>query len=149
MLGLSVESNGGKVSAKWKQVASGDTMKKIVVTTMRKIGIRLQGTMMRKVSGDLLNVRSGRLRRSLYYLVVEDDKNTYVSAGANLLKAPYGRIHDLGGVINRTGPNGNWSIRIKPTGYVTSSLQDDRDFINEQVDKAAEAIVKELANAPE
>ena len=146
---LTTETTAGRVGARWGSAATSEKIKSIVLGTLRRVGIKLQGTQMRKASGELLQVRTGKLRRALFYQVVMGDTSSYVAAGANLLKAPYGRIHDAGGVINRTGPNGSWSIRIKPTGYIASSLKDDETFINQEVNKATEDIAKEMARASE
>ena len=146
---LTAESTAGRVSGHWRSSATSDKIKSIVLGTLRRVGIKLQGTQMRNASGEMLQVRTGKLRRALFYQVVMGDTSSYVQAGANLLKAPYGRIHDAGGVINRTSRNGSWSIKIKPTGYISSSLKDDETFINQEVQKASEDIAKEMASASE
>jgi phage gpG-like protein len=52
--------------------------------------------MQNKLSGDPLHVRSGTLRRSINYKIVEDVKSLFAIVGTNVW---YGKIHEYGGQI--------------------------------------------------
>lgn len=76
-----------------------------VVKAMRTIGLTLQATLQRDVlSGQMLGVRTGQGRRSIFYRVeVVGDKDVQVVVGPDLTDAPYMRIHEYGGTITAKG----------------------------------------------
>src|SRR5690348_8407796 len=69
--------------------------------TARNVGAQLQGAASRQIGpGGVLENRTGTLRRSLFYLVELVEQGTIlIRVGFDLLKAKYGRIQELGGVV--------------------------------------------------
>jgi phage gpG-like protein len=62
--------------------------------TMARLGLALQQTAQRKVSGEVLQVRSGTLRASITAAVTESGGAVTASVGSD---APYAAIHEYGG----------------------------------------------------
>lgn len=128
-----VTTSAQAVSVKWKDAATGAFTGKALVAALRRIGLQLQRTMMKRVSGDLLQVRTGNLRRALFYRIEESEKDreVLVRAGADLTKARYGRIHNFGGVIRPVraqfltipqAPNltGNGVMRVNAREFISN-----------------------------
>lgn len=203
---FSVDTTIAVVRVKWRDAAVGVFTGKALLNSLRRIGLRLQRTMMQKVSNDVLQVRTGNLRRAIFYRVEgsEQSREVLVRAGANLTKAIYGRIQDVGGTItprraqfltipfgpNRTtngvmrvdarefisnpgsiGFTGSFVnrrktailgvradgsvepvfalvrfVRIKPTGYLANSLAETMPFIQEEMNLAADEVMKEMGD---
>ena len=156
---LDVTTTTSSVKTKWDRFILGDALNQILAPVLRRIGLRLQATMMRRINhrGEPwqyghLNRQTATLQRSLFYRVVLDRQESFVRAGVDLLKAPYGRIQELGGVSRsgtyKSGPKSRlgqpWSIRIRPAGYIASSLQDEQDYINAQGVAVGAKIAQEL-----
>lgn len=67
---------------------------------MKRVGVMLERYVKtQKLSGQSLNVRTGNLRRSIFHQVGVVDDDAFVVIGADLEKAPYARIQEMGGVI--------------------------------------------------
>lgn len=201
---FSVDSDINAVHVRWSDAAAGVFTGKALLAALRRIGIQLQRTMMQKTSNDLLRVRTGNLRRAIFYRIetVAGSREALVRAGADLSKAVYGRIHNAGGTIvpvrsrfltiplnpNLTGNGvmrvnarefisnpgsigftGSFvnraktvilgvradgsiepvfalarSVRIKPTGYITGSLEQNVPFIQDEMGLAASEIKREI-----
>ena len=201
---LQVTSNAQSMSVSWNGLATGSTFRKHLVDAMRRVGLQLQRTIMQNTSNALLNVRTGRLRRAIFYRVEESADGVVVRAGADLSKAPYGRIHNFGGIIrpvkakfltipvgSNLTPNGvmrvnarefisnpgslgftgsyvnraktaimgtregvppepvfalSKSVTIRPTGYVTGSLEVNHGFTRDQLNGAVQKSLEEVAS---
>lgn len=74
-----------KITRKWEDMAS-----------------RVSQRMKEKVSGEVLNVRTGRLRNSLYARVYVGTEKVTLSFGSRW-DVPYASIHEYGGMINHPG----------------------------------------------
>ena len=71
-----------------------------VERAMNTIGIEMtRYVKTQKLSGQSLNVRSGNLRRAIFYRVGSTSDDSFVFIGADLNKAIYARIQEYGGVI--------------------------------------------------
>ena len=142
----------GAVKARWADAAAGVFTGRALVKALRKIGLKLQGTIIRRLNHrgqsweyGYLNRRTANLQRSVFYRLEQDGGDVIVRAGVNLLRARYGRIQELGGTIQRRSKKGrSWQIRIRPTGYIASSLQDERGYIQDQLGLAASEITEEI-----
>lgn len=67
---------------------------------MRRVGIGLQRHLNGNIlSGQLLKVRTGNLRRATFYRVEDTPSRVSAVLGIDSRKAPYGRIHEKGGTI--------------------------------------------------
>jgi len=96
---LDLTTTAAGVQVKWKGLADGAWMGKILLASLRRIGLQLQRTVMGHVSNDLLHVRTGTLRRAVFYRVETSGRDALVRVGADLTKAPYGRIQNVGGEV--------------------------------------------------
>ena len=115
---------------------------KALLRALRRIGLRLQRTMMGKVSDDLLKVRTGNLRRAIFYRVEGREQESLVRVGVDLTKAIYGRIQNVGGEIRPVrskfltiplGPNltGSGVMRVSAREFIAnpSSIGFVRSFV--------------------
>ena len=79
------------------------TLHPFVVTGMRRIGLGLERHLNGSIlSGQLLKVRTGNLRRATFHQVEEASTSVDVLLGVDSNRAPYGRIHEKGGTIRPT-----------------------------------------------
>jgi phage gpG-like protein len=67
-------------------------------SAMQRIGIMVLATVQRKLSGEVLNIRSGKLIRSAHTFVEEDGNSISAVVQAGAL-APYGAVHETGGTF--------------------------------------------------
>lgn len=73
--------------------------------------IGLEGRVKRKLSGDVLHVRSGSLRRSIFHTVTKHgDKSVTGIVGTPLV---YGKTHEFGAVIKPKKPGGFLAIPMR------------------------------------
>jgi len=85
-----------------------------VVETVERLTIGLQRVVMdQKLSGQVLNVRTGRLRRSIGQSVQQDGTSVTGFVSTALAYAP---IHEYGGVINRISKAGVARLRVDAKG---------------------------------
>ena len=89
-----------------------------------------------KLSGQVLNVRTGNLRRSITDEVTADA--TSVTARVFSDKSvKYAAIHEFGGVINRVGSiKGPYSIVIPQRAYMLPTFKEMQPEIQEGIEKA-------------
>jgi phage gpG-like protein len=71
-----------------KKVTSG------VERTVLQLAIKLTALVKRKLGGDVLKVRTGRLRRSINYRLFRRESSVVATVGTNV---KYGAVHELGG----------------------------------------------------
>ena len=69
---------------------------RVLSLSMRKIMENIQNTARKKVTGDVLNVDTGRLRNSIRFRINKGGKRIVGHIGSNVV---YARIHEFGGVI--------------------------------------------------
>lgn len=96
MTGIRVEVDDTAVVIKLKRLAPDTSLGVKQVVT--KNTLELQQLAVRKVSGEVLKVRSGRLRRSIFQDVTADSEGT-VGRVFTSPDVPYARIHEYGGRI--------------------------------------------------
>ena len=82
-----------------------------------KVGELLAKQVHKNLSGTVLNVRSGLLRRSVEVEIKRTSKGMAVEIFVPLSVVPYARIHEFGG---RTGRGG--ATRIPKRSYLTRAL---------------------------
>ena len=95
-----------------------------------------------KLSGQVLNVRTGTLRRSINYRIESGDKFVTAKIGTNVI---YAAIHEYGGVIHhyarsstKTHKTSNgWDVKMPMRSFMRSTLRDNRDRIFESLRKGA------------
>lgn len=76
-----------------------------------------------KLSGQVLNVRTGTLRRSINYKIEETSSRITASVGTNVI---YGRVHELGAAIHRISSRGkSFTINIPQRSFLASTLRDN------------------------
>ena len=101
---------------------------------MEQIGKLLEKETKRNVSNRLLRIRSGRLLGSIKH-------NVFTPPGMVVLEVssdtPYSRIQDQGGRAGRGG-----SVRIKPTRYMSRTLEDKKRQISNILHKAIKRAIK-------
>ena len=69
--------------------------------------LQLERLVKEKLSGEVLNVRTGRLRRSIFELV-EATPEVVIGKVSSSADVPYGRIHEYGGTIKHPGGTAYW-----------------------------------------
>lgn len=96
---LGISTNAGAVAIRFRE--AGPVMARHVLQAMRDIGLHLQGVVRRdKLRGQALNTRTGTLGRAIFSRVeVIGTQEIQTRVGADLAKAAYGRIQELGGTI--------------------------------------------------
>lgn len=74
---------------------------KRIVPTLERIGATLERDVAttKITAGGILEPRTGNLRRALFHRVQGQGTTASVIVGADLSKAPYGRVQELGGTI--------------------------------------------------
>lgn len=60
---------------------------------MLRLAIKMTALVKTKLSGSVLKVRSGRLRRSINYKINKSARNITATVGTNVI---YGKVHELG-----------------------------------------------------
>lgn len=106
----------------------------------------------RKLTGQVLNVRTGRLRRSINFAVVESGDEISASVGTNVV---YARLWELGGVIParvleaRSKGALYWPGARHPVARVTqpSRTVAARPFLRPALDEMRARIRRELRGA--
>lgn len=80
---------------------ASERVRPFLVEAVTKETLALQAHVIQdKLSGQVLHVRTGTLRRSITERVTETGETIQGIVGTNL---PYGRIHEMGGVIHHPG----------------------------------------------
>jgi phage gpG-like protein len=86
------------------RVTGGDTVPKAlrdaalgvdsaVERAVLRLALKMTGLVKTKLSGEVLKVRTGRLRRSIHYTIAKGDNRTEATIGTNV---SYGKTHELG-----------------------------------------------------
>ncbi len=91
-------------------------MRTALVTKVQDLAIRLQKRVVaEKLSGQVLNVRTGRLWRSINQAVVQTDGGNSIT-GIVSTAVEYAAIHEYGGVIHRVSNPGVVRLRTDAKG---------------------------------
>ena len=98
---LDISSTVATARFKWVQAADGGSTGRAMLAAFRRIGLRLQRTIMQNASDALLRRRTGNLTRAVTYRLEgsESSAELVVRAGVDLSRAVYGRIQNFGGII--------------------------------------------------
>ncbi len=96
----------------------------------------------RKLSGQVLNVRTGTLRRSIAYRIESGDTFVTAKIGTNVI---YAAIHEYGGVIHhyarsstKTHKTSNgWDVKMPMRSFMRTTLADNRQRIFDNQRKGA------------
>lgn len=81
-----------------------DRVKRELAKKVTVLSLRLESKIKQKLSGDVLNVVSGNLRRSIFAKVPPSVTSTSVIGGASSSgDVKYAGIHEFGGTINHPG----------------------------------------------
>ena len=114
-----------------------DRIRRSLRTAIEKEAIFETGYVKRnKLSGQVLNVRTGTLRRSIAYRIESGDTFVTAKIGTNVI---YAAIHEYGGVIQTKFA----TIRMPMRSYMRTTLQDNRQRIFESLRKGALEAVKQ------
>lgn len=117
--------------------------------TVRRLALKLTARVKRKLSGEVLNVRTGRLRRSVHPELEFSANRALAVVGTNVI---YGRVHEYGATITpkkakalRFQIGGKWFTRqkvvIPERSFLRSSL---REMVPEIKTELARQINNEL-----
>ncbi len=74
-----------------------------------------------KLSGQVLNVRTGRLRRSINQRVEVNGQGAYGKVGTPV---KYGRIHEFGGTVSRPSSRGPGRATYPERSFLRSALRE-------------------------
>ena len=99
--GFSWRTNATQVAIQYRatSVSVFQRVKRAVINQQ----LILLRTIQNKLSDDVLHVRTGKLHRSIHALPVEASGSSVRARVASDGTAPYGRIHEYGGVIHHPG----------------------------------------------
>lgn len=67
-----------------------------------QLTLELDARVIRKLNGEVLKVRSGQLRRSIFHRVIQDANQVIGKVGSSG-DVPYAAIHEFGGTIHHPG----------------------------------------------
>ena len=132
----------GKLDADLK--IAGSKVLRAVNNELRRTAIDLTAQVKGgKLSGQVLNVRSGRLRRSINYRVTESATGTEVKVGTNV---EYARVHEYGfaGRVSvkehmRAGKRvraHTKNMRVPERSFLRSTLKENRAGIDKRIARA-------------
>jgi hypothetical protein len=141
---ITVDSNAAAVAVQYAQAPK--LVGRTIVRILRTVGAGLVSYIGReKLSGQVLGVRTGTLRRALYSRVFVDANglDAGVAVGADVKKAPQARVQEYGGTISAkgggfltipVGPNltGKGVMRVSASAFIANpeSLGFDHAFVN-------------------
>jgi phage gpG-like protein len=114
--------------------------KKGLLEAVTRLAIQLQRNVMKdKLSGQVLNVRTGTLRRSINQLVSQTDTSTEGRVGTNV---EYARIHEYGGTVARRSKNGVGRAVYPERSFLRSAMHDMESQIKTELENALKQAVK-------
>ena len=143
MSSLTLKVIGAKAIIDRFQKASRD-VKSDTVKNLLKAAALIQRTAKRKVSGPVLNVRSGQLRRSIIVQKRGSGVGAVVTVGP---KVKYGGIHEFGGVIT---PKRKKFLRFQVGGEVIFAKKvtiPERPYMRPSLQENLEAITRLIGRA--
>lgn len=133
--------------------AAAGSVRKDTVLAVTRMAVMLQRHVKeKKLSGQVLKVRTGLLRRSITYRVVDSGSNVYGVVGTNV---KYGRIHEYGGTVTvgehlRTITQA-FGRRLKEPVQATvrrhAAYYPERSFLRTSLDEMMPTIREELRRA--
>ena len=154
MSGLTVELDASRIMAKLAAMPTG--ARGAVVKKTTELRLRLEALVKRKLSGDVLNVRTGRLRRSIF----SDQTETATKVEGRVAQSadvPYGRIHEFGG---KTAAHDIYPVKAEVLAFVMGgkmafakvvhhpgSVMPERSFMRSSLRDMTEEIVSGYKSA--
>ncbi|NTV02430.1 MAG: HK97 gp10 family phage protein [Chlorobiaceae bacterium] len=131
---------------------AGPFMTTAVHKAVMRVSLKLVSRVKEKLSGEVLNVRTGRLRRSIHAEYEFGPTQAIAVVGTNV---EYGRIHEFGGVIRpktkkalRFQIDGRWivtkMVRMPERSFLRSSMRELAPGIREEIRRAAVASLSEI-----
>ena len=122
----------------------GDGARSRLNAAVTELALAVQTSVLGKLSGQVLNQRTGRLAASLFSQVTDDAGGVVGTVGVN---TPYARIHEYGGVIEpvnalalRFQINGQWvmvkRVVMPERSYLRSTLGEMADEIRSRLTAA-------------
>lgn len=133
---------------------SPDRLRNSMRQTVARLAIRVQGRVKEKLTGEVLHVRTGTLRRSINQRVVEDGPSIYAQVGTNVA---YAHAHEYGfrGPVSvrahtRTLATGTVQnvrahtrqMNLPARSFLRSTLSEEQDVIRTDLRAAAIAAVQ-------
>lgn len=97
---ITVEINDRKVMARLR--AMPEKTKSALLKKVTQLRLQLEAKIKQKLSGEVLNVRTGNLRRSIHSKTIDEATRVEGSAFSSG-DVKYARIHEYGGTINHPG----------------------------------------------
>lgn len=130
-----------EVQAKFER--AGMTAHNAVRNAVERLGMDLLAKVKdSKLSGQVLNVKTGRLRRSINARIDDQPGSVYSYVGTNVV---YARIHELGGDIHRVAKPGVVRLRLDAVGNLMHQKNNERLAV---FAKASHKRVREVQTAP-
>ena len=131
-----------------KMAAMPETLRANLLTGMEKVTTQLQDRVSRKLLGEVLNRRTGRLYKSIGKEVTVE--NTLITGRVFTTGVPYAKIHEYGGAVKtRLGRGAHpprrpgFAVAIMPErSYMRSSLRNLRAEIIQQLSKSVEVATR-------
>lgn len=121
--------------------------------TVLKLALKMMTLVKSKLSGDVLKVRTGRLRRSINYNLKKDGANVLATVGTNVI---YARTHEFGITIpphivevkNAKALSFNWhgnQVFAKRVNIPAVKMP-KRSFLQASLDQMSDEIKKTIAD---
>ena len=88
-----------------------------------------------KLSGQVLHVRTGTLRRSITHRLTSNESSVKATIGTNVI---YAAIHEYGGIIHQK----NRVIHMPMRSFMRSTLKDNKQRIINAIKNAVKMVMK-------
>jgi phage gpG-like protein len=96
-----------------------DRVRQALVRKVTELALKLEARVKRKLSGEVLNVRTGALRRSIFNEVTDDSKGV-IGRVASSGDVKYAGIHEFGG---KTPPHDIYPVKGKALAFMMGGKQ--------------------------
>ena len=117
------------------------TAQKGLLDAVTRLAIQLQRHVMQdKLSGQVLRVRTGTLRRSINERVAQTADSTTGQVGSNII---YARIHEYGGTVARHSKKGVGRTVYQERSFLRSALRDMQSQIITDLGNAVARAMKQ------
>lgn len=137
MIEVSFTKDGAELIAKLEQMRP--RVDRAMLEAVTRLAIDLQRHVMQdKLSGQVLHVRTGTLRRSINYRVQQSRDKTRAAVGTNV---SYAHINEYGGTLVRHSMKGPGRAVYPERSFLRSAMKDLEDKIRQRI---GEAVAEEL-----
>lgn len=129
--------------------AMPDTIREALVQKVTELTLRLEALVKTKLSGDVLNVRTGALRSSIYSRVYEEGKGVYGKV-VSPADVPYAQAHEFGAHIPERFPVNAKALHFYINGQEVFAKKaaafelPERSFLRSSLDDMKDEITVEL-----